>query len=207
MALNTYATLKTSIAAWLMRDDLTAVIPDFVTLAEADMFQRLRLRCMLTRATTTIGSDGYEELPTDFLQMYRLVLDGIEMEFAPTALMAGYLLDYAGDPQTFYCITGEQIQFAPASGANPGLLEMSYYAKPDALSDTNPSNRILEASPAIYLYGSLIQAAPYLGDDARVQTWGQLYTQACDVLQQADDAAEFSAGPLVIRSASTDMTP
>lgn len=207
MALSSYATLKTSIASWLMRDDLTAVIPDFVTLAESDMFQRLRLRCMLTRATTTIGSDGYEELPTDFLQMYRLVLDGVELAFSPTALMAGYLLDYAGDPQTFYAITGEQIQFAPASGANPGSLEMTYYAKPDALSDTITSNRILEASPAIYLYGSLIQAAPYLGDDARTQTWGQLYTQACDVLQQADDAAEFSCGPLVIRSSSTDMTP
>jgi hypothetical protein len=207
MTLSSYATLKASIAAWLMRADLTDVIPDFVALAEADMFQRLRLRCMLTRATTTIGSDGYEELPSDFLQMYRLVLDGIELEFAPTALMAGYLLDYAGDPPTFYAITGEQLQLAPASGANPGMLEMTYYAKPTALSDSNTSNRILEASPAIYLYGSLIQSAPYLGDDPRVQTWSQLYSQACDVLQAADDAAEFSAGPLVIRSASTEMHP
>jgi hypothetical protein len=207
MALNTFATLKTSVAGWLMRDDLTAVIPDFVTLAEADMFSRLRLRCMLTRATTTVGTDGYEELPADFLQMYRLSLDGIELEFSPTALMAGYLLDYAGEPQTFYCITGEQLQFAPASGANPGTLEMTYYAKPDALSDSITSNRILEASPGIYLFGSLIQAAPYLGDDARVQVWKMLYDDAVKVLQDADDAAEFSAGPLVIRSASTEMCP
>jgi hypothetical protein len=207
MSLSTYAGLLASVAGWLMRDDLTAVIPDFVTLAEADMNQRLRLRLMLTRATTTVGTDGYEDLPSDFLQMYRITLDGIELEFSPTGLMAGYLLDYAGDPQTYYCVTGDQVQFAPASGSTPGLLELTYYAKPTALSDSNTTNRILTASPGIYLYGALLHAAPYLGDDARVQTWGQLYSQACDVLQAADDAAEFSAGPLVIRSASTEMCP
>jgi hypothetical protein len=207
MALDSYTSLKTSIAGWLMRDDLTAVIPDFISLAEADMNQRLRLRCMLTRATTTLGSDGYEELPLDFLQMYRMTLDGEDMMFSPTGLMAGFALDWAGSGQLYYCITGEQLQFSPASGANPGLLEMTYYAKPDALSATITSNRILEASPAIYLYGSLIQAAPYLGDDARIQTWKALYDDAVKVLQDADDAAEFSAGPLVIRSASTEMTP
>jgi hypothetical protein len=207
MALTSYATLKTSVAAWLMRADLTDVIPDFISLAEADMFQRLRLRCMLTRATTTVGSDGYEELPLDFLQMYRLKLDDEDMMFSPTGLMAGFALDWAGSGQLYYCITGEQLQFAPASGANPGVLEMTYYAKPDALSDSITSNRILEASPGIYLFGSLIQSAPYLGDDPRIATWKALYDDAVKVIQDADDAAEFSCGPLVIRSASTEMTP
>jgi len=207
MALTSYATLKASIAAWLMRADLTDVIPDFVALAEADMFSRLRLRCMLTRATTTLGTDGYEELPLDFLQMWRLKLDEVELEFSPHTLMASFAEDWAGSPQKYYCITGEQLQLAPPSGGSPALLEMAYYAKPDALSDTITSNRILEASPGVYLFGSLVQSAPYLGDDQRIQTWKMLYDDAVKVLQDADDAAEFSAGPLVIRSASTEMTP
>lgn len=207
MALTSYATLKTSVAAWLMRADLTDVIPDFIALAEADMFSRLRLRCMLTRATTTLGSDGYEELPLDFLQMWRLKLDEVELEFSPHTLMASFAEDWAGSPQKYYCITGEQLQLAPPSGGSPALLEMAYYAKPDALSDTITSNRILEASPGVYLFGSLVQSAPYLGDDQRIQTWKMLYDDAVKVLQDADDAAEFSAGPLVIRSASTEMTP
>jgi hypothetical protein len=207
MALTSYATLKTSVASWLMRADLTDVIPDFIALAEADMFSRLRLRCMLTRATTTLGTDGYEELPTDFLQMYRIKLDEVELQFSPTALMAGFAEDWAGSPQTYYCITGEQLQLAPPSGASPAVLEMTYFAKPDALSDTNTSNRILEASPGIYLFGALVQSAPYLQDDMRVATWKALYDDAVKIIQDADDAAEFSAGPLVIRSASTEMTP
>lgn len=206
MTLSTYSALLSSIAGWLMRDDLTAVIPDFITLAEADMNSRLRLRSMLTRATTTLD-DGYETLPSDFLGMWRLVLDDEPIAFAPTALMAGYALDYAGRGPQYFSIVGDQVQFAPAASASAtGALEMTYYARPVALSADNPSNAILAASPAIYLYGSLVQAAPYLGDDARVPTWGQLYAQACDVLQAADDAAEFP-GPLVIRSSGWEMTP
>ena len=35
MAITTYSELKTSIANFLDRDDLTSVIPDFISLAEA----------------------------------------------------------------------------------------------------------------------------------------------------------------------------
>ena len=203
MTLSTYSGLLTSLAGWLMRDDLTAVLPDFVALAEADMFARLRLRAMLTRATTTISGDGYESLPDDFLQMWRLTLDGREIEFSPTVRMAGYAEGYRGSAPLYFSVIGESLQFAPVGPTPGGLLEMTYYARPEALSDDNQSNALLLASPALYLYGALVQSAPYLADDARVQTWATLYQEAANVLQAADDAAEF-AGPLVIRSGAWD---
>jgi len=207
VALTTYDGLVSSIGGWLMRDDLSAVIPDFIALAEADMSQRLRLRSMLTRATTTIDADaasiGYETLPADFLGMWRLTLDDDEISFAPTARMAGYALDWAGSAPLYFSVIGEQLQFAPVGPTPGGVLEMTYYARPEALSADNQTNAILLASPAVYLYGALAQSAPYLGDDQRVATWGTLYQQACDLLQAADDAAEF-AGPLVIRSGAFD---
>lgn len=206
MSLSNYSGLLASIASWLNRDDLTAVIPDFITLAEADMCSRLRLRSMLTRATATLD-EAYETLPTDYLQMYRVVVNDDQIQFAPTDLLARYALDYAGDAPRYFAITGSQLQLVPTPTAlATATIEMTYYARPTALSDTNTSNAILAASPGIYLYGALVQASPYLGDDQRVQTWGQLYAQCCDVLQAADDAAEFPA-PLVIHSSGWDMTP
>jgi hypothetical protein len=206
MSLSTYADLKSSVASWLMRDDLTAVIPDFITLAEADMCQRLRLRSMLTRATATLD-DAYETLPTDYLQMYRVVVNDDQIRFAPTDLLAKYALDYAGDAPRFYAITGSQLQLVPPPTAlATATIEMTYYARPTALSDTNTSNIILAASPGIYLYGSLVQASPYLQDDQRVQVWSTLYQDAIKVLQDADDAAEFPA-PLVIHSGAWEMAP
>ena len=44
MALGTYSELKTSIANYLNRDDLTAVIPDFITLTENRLDRELRVR-------------------------------------------------------------------------------------------------------------------------------------------------------------------
>jgi len=206
MALTTFSELKSSIATWLNRDDLTAVIPDFITLAEADMNSRLRLRAMLTRATATLD-EAYETLPTDYLQMYRVVVNDDQIQFAPTDLLARYALDYAGDAPKYFAITGSQLQLVPTPTVTAtATIEMTYYARPTALSDSNTSNAILAASPGIYLYGALVQASPYLGDDARVQTWGQLYAQCCDVLQAADDAAEFPA-PLVIHNSGWEMTP
>ena len=41
MALSTFSELKTSVANYLNRDDLTAVIPDFITMAESDLNMNL----------------------------------------------------------------------------------------------------------------------------------------------------------------------
>ena len=44
MALANYADLTASVANWLNRTDLTAIIPDFVAMAESDISRDLRLR-------------------------------------------------------------------------------------------------------------------------------------------------------------------
>ena len=56
MALTTYDELKTSIADFLDRDDLTSVIPDFITLAEADLNRGLRHWRQEKRATVEIDT-------------------------------------------------------------------------------------------------------------------------------------------------------
>jgi hypothetical protein len=195
MALDSYAGLLSSIAGWLMRDDLTAVIPDFVTLAEADMNARLRLRAMLTTATL---DDAGEALPADFMAAKSVHLaDWGNLEFATAGELADFDEGYAGGAARWYGIDGDSLTISPAQTGG-GTVTLRYYARIPALSDSNTSNHVLVASPALYLYGALAQSAPYLLDDARLQTWGMLYTQAADLLQAADDAAEHP-GPLVIR--------
>lgn len=70
MALTTYTELKTSIADWLNRTDLTSTIPDFISLAEAQIERQLRTRQMLTRTTLTIDAE-FESTPTDFWRSER----------------------------------------------------------------------------------------------------------------------------------------
>ncbi len=51
MALSTFSDLKTSVASWLARDDLTSVIPDCITLSEAKFNRHLRVADMETFAS------------------------------------------------------------------------------------------------------------------------------------------------------------
>ena len=56
MSLSTYSELKTSVANYLVRDDLTSVIPDFITLTENRLNRELRIRANVARAQTTTTS-------------------------------------------------------------------------------------------------------------------------------------------------------
>ncbi len=69
MALSTYAELKTGIANWLNRTDLTdEIADDFIKLTEADFNAKLRIRAMEQIDTITIDSET-ETVPTGLLQL------------------------------------------------------------------------------------------------------------------------------------------
>lgn len=192
-----YDRLVGDIASWLMRDDLAAVIPSFVSLAEADMNAKLRLRAMLT--TATVDATG-GALPADCLAVKSVGLSGYDnLRFGTPTEAVTHSLSHIGDTANLWAIDGNNLVVSPTQ--TDGSVTLRYYARIPALSDSNPGNHVLTASPGIYLYGSLLQAAPYLLDDARMQTWGTLYQQAVDALQASDDAAEYP-GPLVIRASA-----
>ena len=69
MALTNFSELKSSIADFLNRDDLTSVIPTFISLAEAQFARDLRHYKMENRATGTIDSQ-YMTKPSDWLRDY-----------------------------------------------------------------------------------------------------------------------------------------
>ena len=67
MALSTYSALKTSIANWLNRSDLTSEISDdFIVLTEKDFNSKLRIRKMITSDSSFTIDAETESLPTDF---------------------------------------------------------------------------------------------------------------------------------------------
>lgn len=70
MAFTSYSDLKTTVANYLGRSDLTTQIPDFIRLAETRLARELRTRQMLKSATASMtGGDSKIALPTDFLEV------------------------------------------------------------------------------------------------------------------------------------------
>jgi hypothetical protein len=199
MSFSTYSALQTTIASYLGRTDLTAMIPTFITLAEARLQRELRTRPMLKSATANMtGGDNTIGLPTDFLEMRDLFTQGnprMPVSYmSPSAFTRNARATESGRPVD-YSVIGAEMNFAPIPDGNY-VLEMLYYAKPTALSDTTTSNVFLANYPDLLLYGSLAQAEPYLMNDARLATWASLYASTAELIATSDDSSEYNGVPL-----------
>ena len=75
MAITTYAELQTATANWLDRSDMTDRIPEFIELAEANFNRVIRQPDMITKDDSFSISSRYTTLPTDTLEIVRIVLD------------------------------------------------------------------------------------------------------------------------------------
>jgi hypothetical protein len=199
MAITTYSDLKTTVANYLARSDLTSVIPDFIQLAEYRLQRDLRIRQMLVVATaSTTGGDSTLGLPTDFLAMRDIHLNTTPVSTlrykAPNSFYETARVTDSGKPVD-YTILGAEMQLAPVPDT-AYTAQMLYYAKPTLLSDTNASNTFLAYCPDALLYAALGEAEPYLMNDARLQTWAALYSRAVDGISTSDQASEYSGQPM-----------
>ena len=199
MAITNYSELKSSIADWLNRADLTAVIPDFITLAEAQINRQLRTHDMIKRATATV-SDDYFSVPADWLETNVLVNLGtqtIPMEYVDyERLNELKALSLSGDPRFYTMIDGKFLILPAASSASPANLELSYVGKIPALSDSNTTNWLLTKSPDLYLYASLMQAEPYLKNDERVGLWATAMQNSMENMRLEGERSKRPSGGL-----------
>lgn len=201
MPFTSYSDLKTSIANYLARTDLTDQIPDFITFAENRLRRELRIRQMLKIATaSTAANDSTVSLPSDFLELRDLHLNTTPIEvltyYAPSVFFRNARATDTGRPKA-YTITASEIQFAPIPDSVM-TVQLLYYAAPTYLSDSNTSNVFLANCADALLYASLGEAEPYLMNDERLATWAALYQRAIDSLTVSDDRGEYSAQPLAM---------
>jgi len=199
MSITTYSELKTAVADFLNRQDLTAIVPTFISLAEAVFNRTLRHFSQETIATISMDA-ARENLPSDWAETIRFAITGLgEIELVShAALMDLRTLEEGSGTPRYFTHSAGQIEVYPAPGsATSG--ELLYFAKVAALSDVSPTNWLLIAAPDVYLYGALLHSAPYLKDDARVPVWQALYGQAIAELQASSDKAKYS-GPLRMKT-------
>ena len=205
MALDgTFGGLKASIADFLNRSDLSAAIPDFVTMATAALTRRLiadgPVREMLATWSPTITTE-LTALPADFYGVKSFYIatlsDSGQVQFAEPEKIAEQKILRAnqdGDPQ-LYSIVGSNLQLWPwggagSSGSYTGTI--GYWQKLTALVSDGDTNWLLTKHPDAYLYTSLIQSAPYLKDDSRLQVWGELAVNAVTDIVETDKKARLA---------------
>ena len=205
MAISTYAELKTAVANWLNRDDLTANIPDFITLCEARLNRVLRTRAMegLYTASTIAGQRDYN-LPASYLQMRALRLNTSPLtvlEYVSPEIMDRVWAGSSGGKPVAYTIKANELFLGPSPGA-VYTMEMDYYRKFDSLSTTITTNDMLTDNPDVYLYGALLEAEPFIKNDSRIQVWGTSFYKAITDIQDQDSKDRHSGSEMRIRNTS-----
>lgn len=202
MAIGTYSELKTAIANWLNRTDLTDRIPEFIDLAEARMKRdgRLRVGQSVIRATLSVSSQ-FTTLPADFVRMINMEYDDDPVvpmvPLSPQQMDEVRAQDLSGDPK-YYCVLGNgSIEVLPVQ-SSAASCPIMYYSGPLPLSESNPTNWLFEAAPDIYLYAAKIEACLYQHEDERAALFEGLYNQRCEEFRMSSEEDQ-SGGPLTVR--------
>lgn len=203
MAVSTYTDLQTTIANFLARSDLTAQIPDFITMAEARMSRELETRSQEKRVqASTVGGNEYLALPVDMREVREVKLNTSPLTvlsyYSPVALDEKFASGGQGKPLG-YSIIGDEIKLRPIPDT-AYTVEIVYIGTIDALSNSNQTNNILTRSPDAYLYGALAEAYAYLLDEVRAAQYMQRFTMALEEIKIDEQRSHYGTGSLQISS-------
>lgn len=201
----TYAALKSDIADILHRSDLTGVIPSFIARAEARLNRTLQLRSMETEDTLYMTpNDRTIALPIGVVSPINLWIKPTTIRYAlPFRLPKEiHVVPISGIPE-YWTVDNDSIAFdKPALGA----YEVNFrYYKAFSLSDSDPTNWLITNAPDLYLYASLLEAAPYIRDMDMMGVWQDRYERAKQELLDNEHQTKALA-PLVTDIAGTRGT-
>ena len=207
MALTNYGELKTSVASWLARSDLTTVIPDFVYLAHKQLQRDLKGHMRLQKRASLSITGQYVAAPADFLELvsiYRADGSGPITYMSPDQMVSYFDMTSSGEPK-YVCLSAdttpgaEYLRFAPVpDGTYAATIE--YYAAMSYFVSDVATNWILTDHPDVYLYGALLQARAFLGDDGRIPMWMQAYQMATGDVRKHGSRSRWGASGMMTRA-------
>lgn len=204
MAITTFAELQTAVSDAMARSDLTAFIPDFVTMAEnwlnygSENVSPLRVKEM-EATTSLVPTAGVVTLPTDFLE-WRRVSENTSYKrtlayVTPDEAERRYPDGAAGLGERF-TIIGTSLYTYPLVSNNVNLV---YYQAIPALTTLAPTNWLLTKAPGIYLRATLVQAYAFIKDSAEMATQAQLASALIAGLNRSDMLGKYSRAGLTVR--------
>lgn len=212
-----YGTLKEEIRLYLwQRKDLNEMIPGFIDLAERKMFRNLRvpnMEVLLKYEPLDLLDEDTEEGELIGYTQLELPGDSVEIKF----LLAGdrplerisdiqiqqrlHRMPARGLVRKFARI-GNRLFLWPVSDDRELLFTLSYWTDfSGTLTTDTATHEMLRTAPDLYLYGALLEAAPYLVTDSRVETWQTLFDISFGQLEMQYKEAEYAGSNVSVSNA------
>ena len=203
MAISTYAELVTAVQNWTHRSSLdTTRIGEAIVNAENRIRKEIRCREMESDVSVSLVSGTRTaNLPTGYVGMRQLYLNTDPIQsltyVTPEQYWATYMSSQTGQPVA-YTIEAGTFVFGP-------IPDSAYTAKAliHALTAlASGVTTLFSNHPELYLYASLVEIAPYLGNTSRLPEWEGLYLRARETVMRSDRRDRHGAGVLTMRSES-----
>ena len=191
----TYDSLTETVKQYLERKDAAVVnaIPTFITLAEFEIAEQIKTLGQLQIVESTMTSDNpVLQKPARWRKTVSMnvTVDGKKQ---PVLLRKyEYLKNYWPDAtQTdvplYYADTDWDHWYLAPTPSTDFTFEVLYYERISPLSSTNQTNWLTQNAPNAMLFGTLLQAMPFLKNDQR-QIFQQKYTESLQSLKAEDVA-------------------
>jgi hypothetical protein len=190
----TYDSLVENIQSYLERSDTATLekIPLFIMLAEQVIASQIKFLGNLTVNTSAmVANQATVDKPARWHKTVSMNVT-VDGERIPVLLRKyEYLREYWPDPTAtgvpkFYAdydYTHWLVAPTPASAYN---FEVLYYERVQPLDSSNQTNWFTIYAPQALLYGSLLQAMPFLKNDERMAMWQQQYDLIINTLKAED---------------------
>lgn len=202
MSISTYTTLKSAVFNFSGRDDLSESFDTFLQLAEQAIYhnedQPLRTQDLITSTTlATVGGTNSVALPSDFLSALSVLIvsGGAKYELKNTSPAALQRSGDSGIPSAF-AITDTIVFDRIPDGAYD--IELTYYAKPETLDETNNTNVILTKYPSCYLYGCLSAVNELSGEENDAEAYYQKMLRAIRGAIRSSRKARHAPGAVTV---------
>ncbi len=211
LSLATYTDLLATAGEFLARADLVDALPVLAQLGEQRIHygaganspfpsDPVRCRAMEQLDTAVTLNAQTLALPANYLKTRRFTLATNPIRtlsyLPPDSFWQTAGAGQVGTP-TMFTIEAQQFVFGPSPAA-PITASHLYWRKLDPLA-TAGTNWLLQNAPGVYLYATLLEAAPYIQEDERLRLWHGLYLGAANGVNEVEGAARATGGVLIVR--------
>ncbi len=195
--LTNYSELQTIIGEYLEQDDVINQIPTFIRLAESRFERELSVHWMDAIQEGFIETQTVD-LPMGYLETVALFVSSTSpatrVQYYPKHLFFSMTRSSLSGTPRIYTVIGTKMYFAPdPTGVEPETYPYTLHFRQQIpkLTNNNTSNWLLDIAPDVYLYGSILEAQPFLSDDERLTVWTSMYERGKDSLVGLDSRAQF----------------
>ena len=214
MTISTFTTLKTAIKGEFARSNLDETrLEEAIRAVEEDLEQEddFLQAFMEARATSAmVTGQQYLGVPAnDILTVRQLRITtpvSPALEFKPPQFLDAVRASDATGQPLFYTLIGDEFRFVPTPDSDYPL-ELVYFARIPALSDSQTTNFLLANNPSLYKWGAVADLLPYVGGQQaqRLADAPGRYQRLLDKAILAARQRRIPRGPQRMRRAGTTV--